>query len=848
MKVKSRLKDWLPWSVGVSHQRVISIILLSIYIVLSVPLYSSASPKAEEWIALTESELEPISLGENEDKIRRALKNNEWSYAAKLLPNAPPPLMFLKGWFYAQAEDWEGALKSLQGLETHPILNDEVNALIAQAELKLNRPLEAERAAALVSRTDIELWHETLRLRGQALRLLKRWDEAHEVYQKLGECDQDFERGISALGLAMVSVERGKLDEGMRLLKNVELTFSGQWVARQAEREANRVLSTSPELSSVWRGRSPAEKILRIEGKLKRGLHQESLSEIQSILNIDTLSDELRCRALIIKGRSLDKSKKRKSALDVLTKAVELCHPQRHPETALALYVAGRAASLIDEEELSDQFFKRLLSDYQHQLSDDAAVFLVRHASERHLTAAGQNPKISSLIANKSLNKKQRTQLKQLAGPRTEALKSMITIAQELIKKQAHGDLASEALTFALIDVLRAGHLDLAQELSDLFEALPPQSFRFHDAGRSLYWQARVKALSGKLKEAKTLYQKAIINAPLSWYALMAYSRLYEINKQEAKTIVTESLTWKPNGLGLPGGEQHRWDWRFRADDPHWTLMKRALMWMRLGLMKRGRRAFRELASYTERPDLQWLSAWALDGYQQYHWSHDILRRKLIEYRHFPPSGFHQKHWQLAYPAPFQDEVLKASQEESVESRFIWGVMREESGYAEKIRSSASAVGLLQLILPTAKMMRESQEPEITIERLGMPEVNIPLGARYLAWVKRNVNCAWSLVPAGYNAGGGALKRWLRDRGHLPLDVFVETIPYEEARWYNKRVVASWITFRTLYGAPKNQFIWPYVSQKTIVESDSPPKKKRSMSKRSAKKNSAKKNSAKKNR
>ena len=249
-------------------------------------------------------------------------------------------------------------------------------------------------------------------------------------------------------------------------------------------------------------------------------------------------------------------------------------------------------------------------------------------------------------------------------------------------------------------------------------------------------------------------------------------------------------------------------------------------MWMRLGLKKRGRRAFRELSSHEDRPDLQWLSAWALDGYQQYHWSHDILRRKLVEYRHFPPHEFHLKHWLLAYPAPYSNIVRRAGEAEGVDPQFIWGVMREESGYAERIRSSANAVGLLQLILTTAKMMRRSSEPEITVERLGLPGVNIPLGARYLAWVKRKLSCAWSLVPAGYNAGGGALRGWLRARGDLPLDLFVETIPYEEARWYTKRVNASWISFRTIYGAPKGQKLWPYISQRTRVPEDNPKVKK----------------------
>ena len=66
--------------------------------------------------------------------------------------------------------------------------------------------------------------------------------------------------------------------------------------------------------------------------------------------------------------------------------------------------------------------------------------------------------------------------------------------------------------------------------------------------------------------------------------------------------------------------------------------------------------------------------------------------------------------------------------------------------------------------------------------------------------VHTHTKAVYSLVPAGYNAGGGALKRWLRKRGQLDLDLFVELIPYEEARGYTKRVNSTWGTYKFLEG------------------------------------------------
>ena len=106
--------------------------------------------------------------------------------------------------------------------------------------------------------------------------------------------------------------------------------------------------------------------------------------------------------------------------------------------------------------------------------------------------------------------------------------------------------------------------------------------------------------------------------------------------------------------------------------------------------------------------------------------------------------------------------------------------MREESSFKASAESFANAIGLMQLIMPTARHVASKAEGKITRNKLTRPKLNINLGARYLAEVGQKSG-AVSFWPAGYNAGTG-MKRWLKQRGHLPLDLFVEAIPYEEAK------------------------------------------------------------------
>jgi hypothetical protein len=55
--------------------------------------------------------------------------------------------------------------------------------------------------------------------------------------------------------------------------------------------------------------------------------------------------------------------------------------------------------------------------------------------------------------------------------------------------------------------------------------------------------------------------------------------------------------------------------------------------------------------------------------------------------------------------------------------------------------------------------------------------------------------------------------RWLKARGHMPLDLFVEHMTFEEARWYTKRVVSSYATYRFLYAGgergPRSAAVFP---------------------------------------
>jgi soluble lytic murein transglycosylase len=87
----------------------------------------------------------------------------------------------------------------------------------------------------------------------------------------------------------------------------------------------------------------------------------------------------------------------------------------------------------------------------------------------------------------------------------------------------------------------------------------------------------------------------------------------------------------------------------------------------------------------------------------------------------------------------------------------------------------------------------------LTRETLLDPSKNLEVSSRFLAFLLDHFGGALPLAIAGYNAGEAAVDRWLRERGALELDEFIETIPYDETRNYTKRVLASVFAYSWLY-------------------------------------------------
>jgi soluble lytic murein transglycosylase len=136
--------------------------------------------------------------------------------------------------------------------------------------------------------------------------------------------------------------------------------------------------------------------------------------------------------------------------------------------------------------------------------------------------------------------------------------------------------------------------------------------------------------------------------------------------------------------------------------------------------------------------------------------------------------------------------IEQVGSERGVPAELIRAVAREESSFNPKVVSTALAYGLIQLIRPTAKMHAAPLGLPSDPASLKRPEINLRIGSHFLSWLLTRYPQNKGVVPAAYNAGYAAVDRWLRERGALPLDEWVERIPYRETRRYTRRVLQSY--------------------------------------------------------
>ncbi|MEO8503776.1 MAG: lytic transglycosylase domain-containing protein [Acidobacteriota bacterium] len=175
----------------------------------------------------------------------------------------------------------------------------------------------------------------------------------------------------------------------------------------------------------------------------------------------------------------------------------------------------------------------------------------------------------------------------------------------------------------------------------------------------------------------------------------------------------------------------------------------------------------------------------------------EILHRNLPS--RLPEQLLPAEFRQILYPLPWRVTLEAEARRRGIESAFLAGIVREESRFDPRAVSGASARGLAQFVLPTARAVGSKIGlSDLTTADLERPEISLALGAAYLADLERQLGGPVQ-AAAAYNAGEVQAQLWRAYCTGPDPEEYLSKVSFRETRGYIEEVLTSAAQYRELY-------------------------------------------------
>ncbi|MBN2801234.1 MAG: lytic transglycosylase domain-containing protein [Deltaproteobacteria bacterium] len=160
-----------------------------------------------------------------------------------------------------------------------------------------------------------------------------------------------------------------------------------------------------------------------------------------------------------------------------------------------------------------------------------------------------------------------------------------------------------------------------------------------------------------------------------------------------------------------------------------------------------------------------------------------------------------QEALRLSFPLAHGHYVWAHARAEGMDPYLVLGLMRAESTYSPLAVSRVGARGAMQIMPRTGHLLADLQhDTHFTAGDLDDPVLSVGYGITYLGLLMRRYDDVYPLAIASYNAGPHNVASWLAGTGtEMPIDAFVEHIPFRETRQYVKTVSEYYSTYLSLY-------------------------------------------------
>ena len=339
---------------------------------------------------------------------------------------------------------------------------------------------------------------------------------------------------------------------------------------------------------------------------------------------------------------------------------------------------------------------------------------------------------------------------------------------------------------------------------SDYFQHLLNSSKNFNL--ESYYWLWRTQQKLRSQKASQTA-KKIVERYPLTYYGLRARAELNQgwfKWEKDPTSYNSKSHKSTPLNLNLWLTKNHKISWnRFK-------------ILLSAGWFEEAREELEFLSSSPQNPREKILWAWLWNLSFGHSEATSFFREAFNEDKNLLTISF----LRLAYPMEFTSLIQRESLKNNVDPLLVRSLIKQESSYKVSAKSSANALGLMQLIPITAREQAQILKKKFhTHEDLFNPDLNISLGVHYLKRMIRAFNGHIPLALSAYNAGIGNIRKWRKNRKDLKLienqlnshyenETWIDEMPWSETRFYVKAILRNLLIYRMLL---KKDFKWnPY--------------------------------------
>ena len=311
---------------------------------------------------------------------------------------------------------------------------------------------------------------------------------------------------------------------------------------------------------------------------------------------------------------------------------------------------------------------------------------------------------------------------------------------------------------------------------------------------RLRFWIARIFMKNSETSLAEFLFKAQITKNPLNYYSVLSAAHL---NKLGERKFLEETYLYNgQNKLSIFKSE-------LKEDK---NTLKRLSVWLKsdnnnlanleiqdiLASHHKDSSQFRKLAS-SESSETSFQILKLFQEESDYLKSFKFFsRNKLFNNFNFLPTAT-----KLLFPTPYLKEVKKISN--GLDPILLLSLIRQESAFDPRAKSSAGARGLMQLMPNTARMFKRN----LRKSDLYKPRLNLRLGSKYLKGLYTKYNKSLIHTLSAYNAGETNLKRWMKNYFKMKDDLLkVESIPFHETEGYVKYITRNIFFYKIIFGEP----------------------------------------------